>query len=200
MKLDVVVLGLLGQRPFSGYELGRWMEREGRFIRNQVHLSQVYRLLAKLTDEGLIEFTVVEASGRPDSKVYRLTPAGEKTLRDWAAGPYIPSTRHQDPEFGIRFMLGGAVDPESLVGVVRTELEARREQVRTGRTRDRRIGPTDPIEGVNPELFTWLNDRGHEVGARSIDVWIEWLTEILAELEFGETFQDLKRSPGSADL
>lgn len=52
MKFQHVILGLLSWRPFSGYELGKHLEREGRFIRSKVHLSQIYRLLSRMVDSG----------------------------------------------------------------------------------------------------------------------------------------------------
>ncbi|HEY9292854.1 MAG TPA: PadR family transcriptional regulator [Microlunatus sp.] len=183
MKFEYVILGLLSWRPFSGYELAKHLEVEGRFIKNKVHLSQIYRLLARMVDSGWVSYQVSVNDGRPDAKIYRLTPLGEQTLRDWVRSPYEPSTRFQDPEFMVRFNFGGPLDLRALRLLVRTELECRQAQVARYRSRDRRVRDLDPIDGVDTDLVHRLSDLGHQHGAAAIDLWIDWLQQVLDELE-----------------
>jgi len=183
MKFEYAILGLLSWRPFSGYDLAKYLEVEGRFLKNKVHLSQIYRLLARMVDSGWVAYEVSANDGRPDSKIYRLTDLGITTLRDWVRSPYEPSTRFQDPEFAVRFNFGGPLDRDALVELVRVELATRRSQVARFRTRDRTIADLDPIDGVDVSLVRRLSDLGHEHGASAIDHWIAWLERVLAELE-----------------
>jgi PadR family transcriptional regulator AphA len=183
MKFEYVILGVLSWRPMTGYELGKYLEVEGRFLKNKVHLSQIYRLLARMVDSGWLSFRTVVNDGRPDAKVYRLTPLGEQTLRDWVASPYVPSTRFQDPEFSVRFRYGGPIDPASVLRLLRTELQTRQDQVATYRTRQRALTGLRPVDGVDPELITRLGDLSHDYGAASVDLWIDWLERTLATLE-----------------
>jgi len=183
MKFEHVILGLLSWRPFSGYDLAKHLEVEGRFLKNKVHLSQVYRLLARMVDSGWVQYDVVINDGRPDSKIYRLTDLGVATLTDWVRSPYEPSTRFQDPEFMVRFNFGGPLDRDALISLVRVELETRRNQVARFRTRDRTIKDLRPIDGVDIHLVQRLSDLGHEQGAWAIDHWIAWLQRVLDELE-----------------
>jgi PadR family transcriptional regulator, regulatory protein AphA len=183
MKFEHVILGLLSWRPFSGYELGKYLEREGRFLRSKVHLSQIYRLLARMVDSGWVCYEVQENDGRPDSKIYRLTEEGEQVLREWVASPYEPPSKFTDPEFGVRFRYGGPLDRAALLRLVRTELDTRKAQVSLYRDRDRSIGPMQPIDGVDAVLAERLGDLAHEYGAAAMDRWIEWLERVLAELE-----------------
>jgi len=183
MKFEHVILGLLSWRPFSGYELAKYLEVEGRFLKNKVHLSQIYRLLARMVDSGWVAYEVSANDGRPDSKIYRLTDLGITVLRDWVASPYEPSTRFQDPEFMVRFSFGGPLDRTALLDLVRVELQTRRNQVARFRTRNRAIANLDPIDGVDVSLVQRLSDLGHEHGASAIDHWIAWLERVLAELE-----------------
>lgn len=187
MKFEHVILGMLSWRPFSGYELAKYLEVEGSFMGPKVHLSQIYRLLARMTYSGWVHYEVSVNDGRPDSKIYRLTEEGTRELRDWAASPYETPVRFPDPEFSARFLFGGPVDRDALLRLVRTELEERRAQVATFRDRDRSIGPVDPIEGVDPGLVQRLGDLSHQLGAARKDLWIEWLEGVLGELEAAET-------------
>lgn len=183
MKFEHVILALLSWRPFSGYELGRYLEREGRFLRSKVHLSQIYRLLARMVDSGWVYYEVIHNDGRPDSKVYRLTELGETTLRKWIASPYQPPSRFEDPEFRVRFRYGGPLDRDALLRLLHTELDARREQVQRFRHRDRDLGALEPIAGVDRALIRQLGELSHEQGAAAVDAWIAWLERVLAELE-----------------
>lgn len=183
MKFEHVILGLLSWRPFSGYELGKYLEREGRFIRTNVHLSQIYRVLARMVDSGWVYYEVSVNDGRPDSKIYRLTEDGERALLEWVATPYVPPSRFENPEFLVRFRYGGPLNRDALVRLVRTELDARRAQVALFRDRDRSIGELDPISSVDPGLVRRLGDLSHERGAAAVDAWIAWLERVLAELE-----------------
>lgn len=185
MKFEYVILGLLALRPFSGYELGKYVEQEGRFLRSKVHLSQIYRLLARMVDSGWVYYEVSENDGRPDSKIYRLTAAGQAALRDWVESPYDPPSRFQDAEFMARFSFGGPLNRPVLLRLVRTELAARRAQVAKFRHRDRGVGRLDPIDGIDTVLSKRLSDLGHQQGTAAIDQWIGWLERILAELEAG---------------
>jgi DNA-binding PadR family transcriptional regulator len=183
MKFEHVILGLLSWRPFSGYDLAKYLEVEGRFIKNKVHLSQIYRLLARMVDSGWVSYRVSTNEGRPDAKIYELTPLGTQTLREWVRSPYEPSTRFQDPEFMVRFSFGGPLDREALIRLVRTELDCRRAQVGRFRSRERHVRDLRPIDGVDADLVHRLSDLGHQHGAAAIDLWISWLERVLAELD-----------------
>ncbi|QUH04167.1 PadR family transcriptional regulator [Saccharopolyspora erythraea] len=183
MKFEHVILGLLSWRPFSGYELGKYLEREGRFIRSKVHLSQIYRLLSRMVDSGWVCYEVQANDGRPDSKIYRLTEIGEQVLREWVASPYEPPSKFTDSEFLVRFHYGGPLDRAALLRLVRTELETRKAEVSLYRDRDRSVGPMQPIDGVDEALAQRLGDLIHEQGAAGMDLWINWLERVLAELE-----------------
>jgi DNA-binding PadR family transcriptional regulator len=152
-------------------------------MHSKVHLSQIYRLLARMVDSGWVHYEVSVNDGRPDSKVYRLTELGEQTLREWIASPYEPPTRFQDREFLNRFRFGGPLDRPALLRLVRTELDARRSQVATFRNRDRSPGPLDPVDGVDRALVGRLGDLEHQYGTGAIDLWIDWLQRVQAELE-----------------
>lgn len=185
MKFEQMVLGLLSWRPFSGYELGKYLEREGRFFRSTVHLSQIYRTLSRMVDSGSVSFTVAENAGRPDSKLYQLTDQGAQELREWVNSPYVPSARFQDPEFKARFLLGGPFGRDGLVKLVQTELDTRRAEVVQFRDRDRDFGLLAPIPGVDDSLVRRLTDLAHEHGVNAMDQWISWLETVLAEITDG---------------
>jgi DNA-binding PadR family transcriptional regulator len=75
-----MILGLLSIEPASGYDLKKHFEST---VDHFFHtgFGSIYPALAALADAGMVECTTIEQDGRPDRKVYRITAAGEKTLR-----------------------------------------------------------------------------------------------------------------------
>ncbi|MFF4556239.1 PadR family transcriptional regulator [Streptomyces sp. NPDC001422] len=175
MKFEHVLLGVLAMQPQSGYDLRRWLEREGRFLRSGVHQSQIYRLLARMTEKGWIDWESDPRDGAPDAKVYRLTPEGRAELLAWARSPYEPPSRFQDPDFLARFLFAGMLDADLPVRLIDVELAHRRAQVAQSRGRDRSLGLNDALPEIDPERTRLLGELLHLEGVRQIDAWIDWL-------------------------
>jgi PadR family transcriptional regulator, regulatory protein AphA len=76
-----VILGMLGWRPMSGYEIKSLVDKSTRFFWAASY-GQIYPELRKLSADGLIEGKASPQGGRRRN-VYRLTAAGRRELRDW---------------------------------------------------------------------------------------------------------------------
>ena len=76
-----VILGMLGWRPMSGYEIKSIVDKSTRFFWAASY-GQIYPELRRLSDAGLIEGEASPQGGRKRN-VYRLTTAGRKELRAW---------------------------------------------------------------------------------------------------------------------
>ncbi|WP_227981885.1 PadR family transcriptional regulator [Nocardia spumae] len=181
--LDVVILGLLALRPLSGYDLGKWIDGPGRFIGYRVTLPQIYRTLAKLRDRGLVGFAVDPRDGKPDAKVYTLTQPGRLALLEWVRSPYEPAPRPMDPDFMVRFLLGGMFGRDIAIEILRTELDYRRAQVRTPTRIDEVTTALSPIEDIDPRWAAEVLRAGHEQGRASTAAYIGWLEVTLADFE-----------------
>jgi DNA-binding PadR family transcriptional regulator len=89
-----VILGMLGWRPMSGYEIKSIVDRSTRLFWAASY-GQIYPELRRLADAGLIEGKASPHGGRKRN-VYRLTPAGRKQLRTWlGTAPEIFETRDE---------------------------------------------------------------------------------------------------------
>lgn len=78
-----VILGMLGWRPMSGYEIKSIVDRSTRFFWAASY-GQIYPELRRLAKAGLIEGEA-DPRGARKRNLYRLTPAGRKELRGWLA-------------------------------------------------------------------------------------------------------------------
>ncbi len=76
-----VILGMLGWRPMSGYEIKALVDKSTRFFWAASY-GQIYPELRKLAAAGLIAGKASPQGGRRRN-VYRLTPAGRRELERW---------------------------------------------------------------------------------------------------------------------
>jgi DNA-binding PadR family transcriptional regulator len=82
MSVQIVILGLLSEKPRHGYELRQEVER--RLYATYINLSggSLYYNLGQLERAGYVEKTKVEQKGRyPARQVYQITTAGSTYLR-----------------------------------------------------------------------------------------------------------------------
>jgi PadR family transcriptional regulator, regulatory protein AphA len=80
MDVKTVCLGLLSFGDASGYDIKKHFEATvDHFF--ATGFGSIYPALASLADEGLVTCTTVPQEGRPERKVYRITPEGDAVLR-----------------------------------------------------------------------------------------------------------------------
>lgn len=92
MSLDHILLGMLHE-PGSGYDLKQEFERSVRHFWF-AELSQIYPVLKRLEDRGLLRSRVVPSARGPERRVFETTTGGEKELEAWLlADPIIPRDR-----------------------------------------------------------------------------------------------------------
>jgi PadR family transcriptional regulator, regulatory protein AphA len=104
-----VVLGLVAERPSSGYDLAAFAEGS---IRQFFPLtrSHMYSELDRLSRLGLLRATEVEAERYATKRVYEITPQGLEVLRGWLDDPGLPPER-QRSLFLVQVFFGDQVSP-----------------------------------------------------------------------------------------
>jgi PadR family transcriptional regulator AphA len=80
MDVRTLCLAVLSKGEASGYEIKKAFE-EGPFAHFQTaSFGAIYPALARLTEDGMVTHTEHAQDGRPDKKLYRLTPSGKEAL------------------------------------------------------------------------------------------------------------------------
>jgi PadR family transcriptional regulator AphA len=85
MSLRHALLGLLAERPASGYDLIKQFESQLSMVW-PAQQSQVYGELTRLDEQGWIEVT---GTGARNRREYGITDAGRAELRRWLTEPDI---------------------------------------------------------------------------------------------------------------
>jgi PadR family transcriptional regulator, regulatory protein AphA len=126
MSLEYAILGFLSYAPLTGYELKKAFDRSVRHFwpANQ---SQIYRTLAQLDEDGLVQKEVIERDERLDMKKYHITEAGRAALHRWLATP-LPEQDSREP-FLIQVFFGGQLADAELLRLLDSQLKVMEERL-----------------------------------------------------------------------
>ena len=126
MSLKFAILGFLSFVPLSGYDLKKAFDRSVRHFwpANQ---SQIYRTLAELDTEGLVEKEIIAREERLDMKIYNITAAGRTALHQWLTTP-LPDQDAREP-FLIQVYFGGRLSDDELLLLLRQQLKVTEERL-----------------------------------------------------------------------
>lgn len=183
MALEHAILVSLAERASTGYDLARRFDKSiGRFW-TATH-QQVYKVLARMERDGWAAVTHVVQDGRPDKKVYELTPAGRAELADWIARPAETEAARSDLAVKIRGASYG--DQAAVADEVRRHRAMHAERLESYLANEKREFP-DPSALTGHRLHQWLVLRGGISLERGM---IDWFDEVIAALEPRPTPKD----------
>ena len=170
MSLRHALLGLLAERPSTGYDLTRVFEASlQRFAWHARH-SQIYPELNKLADEGLV---AVIGSGPRNSRTFDLTEAGRAELHRWLVTP--PGSPQVRNEAVLRMFLLTTLPPDEAKQLLRGYAEegAQVEQMLIGIRKDH----------DSPEAVLEFGQLAAEFGLRYFRMQQEWAAWAIARLD-----------------
>jgi DNA-binding PadR family transcriptional regulator len=170
--LEHALLVALREEEASGLELARRFDRSIGYFWHATH-QQIYRVLGRMERAGWTRVTEVAQTGRPDKKVYAVTPAGEAVLADWLAAPTPMEPLRS--ELAVKLRGASYGDRARVLDGVRATLAEHRLRLAHYEQLARRDHP-HPETLTGAELDQHLVLRG---GIRLERFWVEWLTEYL---------------------
>jgi PadR family transcriptional regulator AphA len=177
MTFDQILLGLVLLSPRTGYELKKWLDVEGVFIRANSDQAQIYRTLRRLMRAGLADFREERRSG-PPAKVYFATDAGSDHLQGILREPWEPPARWQEADFNARMLFMILLHPDGVLPMLQVERDYRVAQRLYFRSFPRAY---DVDRGVaDPDLAGQLFDDLEHYGRAVTDAWIAELDRRIA--------------------
>ncbi len=181
MSLEFAILGFLNYHPYTGYDLKKIFDTSVRHFW-PADQSQIYRTLARLTEQGFAEMEKVPQEDRPDRKVYHITEAGRAELLKWLAGPPPLDEPRSAPLIQV-FFAGQLSDEEILakfegVAAIMREILARYDQI------PGQLGPYEQEIPSPREHFFWLLTLDN--GIRSMRANLEWAENVIAQIKAGK--------------
>jgi DNA-binding PadR family transcriptional regulator len=97
MSLRHALLGVLKDRPMTGYDLVRHFQGTVGYLWSAPQ-SQIYPELRRMEAAGLIEATVAPRGQRAQKRIYAVTEVGMAELRRWAS-EFLPLPAQRDPVY-----------------------------------------------------------------------------------------------------
>ncbi|WP_210480151.1 PadR family transcriptional regulator [Naasia sp. SYSU D00948] len=182
MTFDDILLGLILLKPRTGYELKKWLDVEGVFIRANSDQAQIYRTLGRLVKGELADFRTERRAG-PEAKVYQATADGARRIAAVLDQPYEPPARWQEADFGARLLFMILLNPKGVLPMMRIELEYRRYQRQYFRSFPRSYEIDGEFVRVDAELIERLLADMDTAGRQRTDEWIRFLERQIEEWE-----------------
>lgn len=182
---DLVVLGLLLERPMHGYEVNHVLEQ--RDVRDWAGVSrpQVYYSLRKLAEAGHIAPAPGHADGAeqglaeggPERRVYRVTAAGRRAYAAALARPEW-ATQRPPPAFVTWLVLATHADPAMRA----RQIARRRDFLEAEATRERATLEAI-LTGTGPAVA--IAALVVRLTIRQFEAELAWLDEVAAALPEG---------------
>lgn len=123
MSYKYLVLGLLAERPMSGYDIKKHVKTVLGSVTSASY-GTLYPTLHKLLADGDVEMQEVPQQGRPSKKVYSLTGQGRNDLQKWLNQPAAADQVKR--EFLLKLYLAKHLEEADLQAMIvsrRTEVE-----------------------------------------------------------------------------
>lgn len=175
MALSHAILAVLSDHTCSGYDLAKQFDGSVGFFWNATH-QQIYRELAKLEQQGIIESQEIEQSGRPNKKQYSVTSQGKEMLCDWITQPSaLPPVKD---ELLIKLFVGHLVPRESILRLLNEQRSLHERALETYRAIAEQYF-TPPEELSEADQFQYLTLRN---GIHFEQGWLAWCDEAIAYL------------------
>jgi DNA-binding PadR family transcriptional regulator len=175
VALEHAILVSLAERASTGYDLARRFDRSIGQFWTATH-QQVYKVLARMEGNGWLVATHVAQEGRPDKKLYDLTPAGRDELAEWIGQPADPEATRSDLAVKIRGASYG--DRAAVADEVRRHRTMHAERLEFYLANEKREFP-DPSALTGHRLHQWLVLRGGISLERGM---VDWFDEVIAAL------------------
>jgi DNA-binding PadR family transcriptional regulator len=169
----LIILGLLQERPYHGYNLKRVMRERYMDEWANVAFGSIYFALGQMADEGLIAAQSTEKEGnRPSRTVYRITEAGRQAFLRLLRNCWEDDRVLQDSVRVCVFFIEQLPRAEAL-GYVRRRVQA----LADGLEHLKAIA-----HGLPPEA-PWVGRSIADRDSRLIAEDLEWTQALLADVE-----------------
>lgn len=157
-KTSFVILGMLGKRPMSGYEIKATADVSTRFFW-AISYGQIYPELKRLEQAGLIVGEDEPGSGR-GKRVYSITDAGREALHGWLTDPgdLQSELRHEGV---LRLFFADSLDRAERVALLRA-IRAKHERIQ------------DELRQIEPGARAYDGETGDNLAQLTLETGIAY--------------------------
>ena len=181
MSLEFAILGFLDKVSMTGYDLKKQFDNTIRHAW-EADQSQIYRVLAKLDENGLVTREVIEQDDRPDRKVYHITPKGRETLTIWLKSlVQIPPMRYGPM---VQVFFSGQLSDKELLDLFETHLRMLRSALK--RLEEAPIWENIFGDVITSERDSYMASLTVEIRKHDLETRLEYFRELIRRLKSGD--------------
>jgi len=184
-KIDLLLLGLLTDKPMHGYEINQTIKREGIDGWFNISTAAIYYSLNKLRSQGLVAETKYQEAGAPTRSVFRLTKTGREAFFE-AMDENLGSQERTFSDYDLGIFLLNKVPRDRALSLLEKRLEFLKEWAASSQA----TLLTAQQRGDSPLHLAIL-----EHAASCARVEADWLTGIIQRIS-GEDEADASLSAG----
>lgn len=178
--LKYAILGLLEQRPRSGYELSQEFGNALNEFWYAKH-SQVYPELHKLTWEGEVEYQVEIVGTALEKKLYSITQKGREDFLQWLNEEHdLPPTPKN--EFRLQVFFSDCLPPQRRMELLEHQLEQHQKRLEHLQGNRRKFNDVIPPKD-SPEFGDYLVLMGAVMREEDTCRWLKACIRLCKEKE-----------------
>lgn len=189
MALSHAILAALLEEACSGYDLAKRFDGSVGFFWTASH-QQIYRELTRQEAQGLIVAEQVTQEGRPNKKLYQVTPAGKLNLSQWIKESGSPSSLKDD--LLVKIFAGYLVSTTVMLQELRHHQAHHQERLEEYRAIAAHFF-SDPALLSLQHRYQYLTLRN---GIHYETAWLAWCDEAIAFFQKEETRSALPPAQG----
>jgi len=174
VSLEIALLGFLTYRPMTGYDMKKMTDDVGPSW--TAPQSQIYDTLHRLERRGLVTVEVIQQDTKPNRKLYRMTPEGEKTLADWMSEAHPPRVLRNP--FLLQLWFTGLVDDDVVLRFLEESAAELKKYVANLESKPEAIGDSGD-EPRRSRFFKWMTLN---YGVQHARFQISWIEETIARV------------------
>lgn len=187
MSLRHALLGLLADKPASGYELTKQFELSLANVWSTSH-SQIYPELQRMAERGWVIAGDEGARGRRD---YKITSDGRAELHRWLTGDRPDRSNRNEAMLRVFFLW--TLDAEEAVTFVEREANAHRDSLAALERLDAAV----PWDNSGSDLMGRIALEQGLRWSKMMADWADWATEQLRAGHDATTLTNRRRRPGT---
>ena len=170
MDLRATMLGLLNQKPSSGYDLKRIIAESDLFFWSGNN-NQIYKILLELQQEQLVTCVVETQPSLPARKVFSITDKGRAALRRSLLG--APEAPEIHKSFLIQLACADDLTDDELLGLLRQYQAEMENGLNLARGQKERLVKQSEKVGRRQ----WMENRIFDNFIASFETELEWIKQ-----------------------
>ena len=175
LTIELALLGYLCPGPLHGYQIHqRLLEPDGPGSVWRLKQAQLYALLGKLEENGLLQSVLQAQETRPTRRVFQLTDEGRTAYDKWVSSP-VSTPRQIRQEFMVKLYFANLENQQPLMELIDNQLLVCQGWLESH---------TKQLDNTSKRPFIW-SVNSYRLG--QIQATLVWLQELKAALGDGIT-------------